>query len=153
MRRAGALAASGLLALVIGAAACKPSSLTPFTDWREEQTETTGVNGHWLGEAVAADGQPGTIEFTVASERIADIRLHHSTGSCGRLFFSTTTTESVENDAFHVDMTLETQGRVVIDGTFTSSTTCTGTYYFEGIRITGDCPSSDSGTFTAAKTQ
>ena len=153
MRRCAALAVAGLLALLLVAAACKPSSLTPFTGWRQEETETSGVNGRWGGPTISAEGRGGNIDFTIASNQIADFTLIHSPESCGHTFFSVDTTVPLDGDTFELDLTLETQGRIVVNGTFTSSTEASGTYHFEGIRVTGSCPTSSSGSFNATKTQ
>lgn len=151
MRRGAALAAAALVTLLGAALSCKPSSLTPFTDWREPETGTGGVNGGWHGEPVSAEGRVGSIDFTIASDRLAELRLSHNPGFCGNSFLIDSVTEQVENGSLEIDVRLEEQGRFVVQARFSSETECSGTYFFEGIPETGTCPISGSGSFVATK--
>lgn len=153
MRLGGALAASALAALLFGAASCKPSSLSPFTGTRDYSAESTGVNGLWQGQTVSVDSRIGQVQFTVASNEIADLSLTHSPGFCGRLFTSEGLAEPIEGETFVVELFFEAQGRFVLRGRFETSTTCSGTYFFEAIRSTAECPTNDSGSFVATITQ
>lgn len=149
MRRGAALAAAALLALLGAAPSCKPSSLTPFTDWREPET-ATGVNGLWRGETFSP-GVPRAIEFTIASETLVDWTLQHEAFGCPQTFVSNGSETKLDGTTFDIDSPLEEQGRIVIHGEFTSDTECSGTYFFEAISETGVCPTSGSGTFVATK--
>jgi hypothetical protein len=151
MGRCAALAAAGLLALLVVAAACKPSSLTPFTGWRQEETETSGINGSWVGQTFSS-GVSDTIVFTIASDQFVDWTLKHPAPSgCGKWFTTGGAATQIEGNTFTIDGKLELQGRLVVEGTFSSDTECSGTYHFEAVRVSGDCPTSGSGTFVATK--
>ena len=148
MRRAGAFAALALLALALGTASCKPSSLTPFgIGTKEPESFGGGVNGLWSG--VTNAGQ--SITFQVASGTVVNLVLTHSWGNgCSRIFDTTGQAALVENNAFHLDVPF-TQGELIVDGVFTSDTTSNGSYFFEGLSVIGSCPTSGSGTFVATK--
>jgi hypothetical protein len=151
MRRGAALAAAALVTLLGAAPSCKPSSLTPFTDWREPETGTGGVNGGWHGEPVSAEGRTGSIDFTIASDRLAELRLSHNPGFCGISFSINDVTELVGDGSLEFDVPLEDQGHLAVQARFSSETECSGTYFYEGIPETGTCPISGSGSFVATK--
>jgi hypothetical protein len=147
MRRPAALLGLALLAAALGVAACKPSSLTPF-GLGTRGTEETGVNGQWQG--VTSTG--GTITFQVASDEVTTVVVYHLTSGCTTLLQISAATALVTDNTFEAEELL-TPGRFIVDGTFTSSTSCSGSYFFEAIGTSAACPSSGSGTFVATKAQ
>lgn len=151
MRRGAALAAAALVTLLGTAYSCKPSSLTPFTDWREPETESAGRNGRWSGETVSTDNLIGRINFSIASRNVADLSVNHNPGPCGNTWYTVDVTDPIEGDTFDLNLEIEGQGRLAIQGQFSSDSECSGTYYFEGISATGTCPTSGSGSFVATK--
>jgi hypothetical protein len=149
MRRGRALAAAALaLALAaLGAYSCSPSDLTPF-GIGTRGPEGGGVNGAWSGQN--STGQP--IDFNVGSEIVADLLTFHAAPNCITRFESGDATAIVENDAFTLEI-FYTQGRLVVTGTFTSPTTCAGSYFFEALAKAQSCPTTGAASFVAAKVQ
>jgi hypothetical protein len=146
MRLRSTLAVAAAAAIVLGALGCKPSSLTPFgLGTRGPESSGAGVNGTWQGTTSSG----GTVAFQVGDDRITTLLIDETTGDCTRSL-STTTDVDVVDDAFTIELAL-TQGRVVIAGRFTSSTTCSGSYSFEGLAIEGTCPTRGTVSFTASK--
>ena len=74
----------------------------------------------------------------------------HVAADCTWTFESDGELTPVVDDVFTVEISYD-QGRFVATGTFTSSTTCSGTYFFEGAPGAGVCPTSGTGTFVAQK--
>ena len=148
MRRAGALAAAVLLALAFGSAGCDlVSSLTPFGIGHQDyNNSSSNVNGDWVGKT-ATDGD---VTFQVGNNTVSKLVFLHVVGTCTLTFDASSLTAPVINDEFTVELALK-QGRVVATGKFTSSATCSGTYFFEGL-ATGACPTAGSGSFAADKT-
>jgi hypothetical protein len=149
MRRRGALAALALLALALGAASCKPSSLTPFgIGTREPDAPGAGVNGAWTGTTTASS----EISFQVASDTVVGLAIRDPAGGfCVATFDLSSVTTPVEGDAFALAVPLTPQGQLSVEGRFTSSTTCSGSYTFGGLSTSGSCPTSGSATFVAVK--
>jgi hypothetical protein len=150
MRRAGALAAVTLLALALGAPGCGlVDSLTPF--WVGHQDYGSGgenVNGSWAGKTSTG----GDVTFQVGSDTVTRLVLKHVTTGCTMSFEQVETTPPpIIDGVFTLELLYEAQGRIVITGTFTSDTTCSGSYFFEAFPA-GDCPTAGTGTFTANKT-
>ena len=147
MRKARALAAAVLLALVSGASGCGlVDSLTPFGVGTQDYSSTSGsnVNGDWVGKT----GSGGDVTFQVGSDTVLKLHFEHVDGAC-TLPFDATTTEPIVNGEFTIETALN-QGRVVVTVKFTSSTTCSGTYFFEALPA-GDCPTAGTGTLVAEK--
>ncbi len=149
MRRTGALAAGALLLLALGVAGCKPSSLTPFgIGTQEPDTAGTGVNGLWEGTTSTG----GEIRFQVGDDVVTTLLFSHVDANCTLSFESpSSSTTTIVDDLFTLEVAL-TQGRFVVEGRFTSSTTSAGSYFFEALAATSSCPTSGSGTFDATKT-
>jgi len=149
MRRARAHAAAVILALALGAAGCGlVDSLTPFGVGTQDYGAGTGaenVNGTWAGQT-ATDGE---VTFQVGSDTVSKLHIVHIAGAC-TLTFDATTTVLIVNNEFTVEMPLD-QGRAVATATFTSSTTCSGSYFFEALPA-GSCPTAGRGSFVASKT-
>ena len=148
MRKAGALATVVLLALAFVASGCDlVSSLTPFGIGTKDYSATgANVNGAWAGKT----GNNGNVTFQVANEAVSELIVQHITAGCTLSLEADTLTAPIVNNRFTIEVAL-TQGRFVASGTFTSATTCSGTYSFEALPA-GDCPTAGSGTFTANKT-
>jgi hypothetical protein len=149
MRCAGARAAALLLALALGTAGCDlVSSLTPFgIGTKDYSTGVKNVNGSWSGKTATG----GDVTFQVGSDTVIDLRFHHVAEGCTLSFESLTLAPPILDGKFTLDLPLEPQGRFVATGIFGSSTTCSGTYFFEGLPA-GSCPTAGSGTFSASKT-
>jgi hypothetical protein len=149
MRGAGALAAAALLALALCAPGCNlVDSLTPFgVGTRDYASENSGVNlnGTWNG--LTASG--GGVGFQVGSDTVSDLTLHYAGSGC-TLPFEASLTAPIVNGAFTLEENLATGGRFVATGTFNSSTTVSGSYFFEGLPA-GSCPSAGTETFSATK--
>ena len=150
MRKRGALAAAALLALALGVVGCKPSSLTPFgIGTRDYSSETTGdnVNGVWAGKSASG----GDVSFQVGSDTVSQFILHHVASGCTLTFDAADVTAPVVDGRFTVENTVDAGGRFVVTGTFNTSATSSGSYFFEGLSA-GSCPTSGTGTFSASKT-
>jgi hypothetical protein len=147
MRSARALAAAVILALALGASGCGlVDSLTPFGIGTQEYgAGGENVNGTWAGQTASG----GEVTFLVGSDTVLNLQIVHVAGDC-TLPFDATTDILIVDGGFTVEIPLE-QGRVVATATFTSSTTCSGSYFFEALP-TGGCPTAGTGTFGAQKT-
>jgi len=149
MRQAGALAAAVLLALALGAAGCNlVSSLTPFGIGTRDYSGTGGenLNGDWVGTTASS----GEVKFQLGNNEVSNLRFLHIEGACTLTFEALTATDRVVNDGFIVEIALS-QGRFVATSKFTTASSCSGTYFFEGLP-TGGCPTAGTGTFVAEKT-
>jgi len=148
MRKAGALATGVLLALAFVASGCDLiSSLTPFGVGTKDYSATgANVNGTWAGKT----GSGGDVTFQVGNDTVSQLIVQHVTTGCTLSFEADSTTAPVVNGGFTIELTL-TQGSFVATATFTSATTCSGTYSFKALP-SGDCPTAGSGSFTANKT-
>jgi hypothetical protein len=149
MRLSGAGAAAVLLTLVLGAAGCDlVSSLTPFgIGHKDYGGESENRNGTWKGKTATG----GEVTFQVGSDKVSELLLHHVSAGCNLAFDILDFAPPVIDGVFTIDMPAEIQGRIVITGNFTTASTCSGTYLFEGFQA-GACPSAGSGTFFAEKT-
>ena len=147
MRKAGALTAAVLLVLALAAPGCDlVSSLTPFgIGNRDYGSGSDNTNGLWTGKSSTG----GDVTMQVGSSTVTSLMIHHIDGACNLPLEAQSVSEPVVNNVFSVTVDL-TQGRFTAIGTFTSPTTCSGSYSFEGLAA-GTCPSSGSGTFTAQK--
>ena len=148
MRRVAAATAAGALLLALGAAACKPSSLTPLgIDWREPESPGQSTSGLW--EGVNSTGLEVT--FQVGNSEVVNFTLRHGSPGCVRVFEAGDVTAPIEGGSFSLEVPYD-QGRFVAEGRFTSSNACAGSYFFEFHSTAGgSCPSDGSGTFVAAK--
>jgi hypothetical protein len=148
MRRAAVARAAGALLLAFGAAACKPSSLTPLgIDWRETGSAAQGASGLWSGTTSTGLG----VAFQVGDDKVVNFTLSHGATGCAQEFTADDSAPIDANGAFSLEITYD-QGRFVANGRFTSATTCSGSYAFEFFSVAGgSCPSSGSGTFVANK--
>lgn len=146
MRKAGALGAV-VLAFALVAPGCDlVSSLTPFgIGTRDYTSEGANVNGNWVGKTASG----GDVTFQVGNNAVSQLRFLHVTAGCRLPFEDLTTLVPVVNNSFTTEILLD-QGRFVATGTFSSSTTCSGTYFFEALPA-GVCPTAGSGTFVANK--
>ena len=151
MRKAGALVAAALLALALGAPGCKPSSLTPFGIGYQDYGGGKGdnYNGGWIG----ATSTGGTVVFLVGNSQVTELLLQHVTADCTITFGGTVTGVLIADGGFRfeADLTNLSQGRIIVEGRFSSPTASSGTYSFEG-RPAGVCPTAGTGSFTANKT-
>ena len=149
MRGAGARACALILALACGASGCElVSSLTPFGIGTQDYgAGFENLNGSWAGKTATG----GDVTFQVGSDTVSKLHLHHVADGCTLSFEAVTLAPPIVDGGFTLDMPLDTQGRFVATGSFTSATTCSGSYFFEG-RPAGSCPTAGSGTFTADKT-
>jgi len=150
MMKTGARAAAVLLALALGVAGCKPSSLTPFgIDTKSPQdydNTSQNVNGTWTGKTASG----GDVNFQVGSDTVSKLVLNHVAAGCTITFEAADVTAPVVNDGFTLEKAVDAGGRIVITGTFSSASTSSGSYFFEGLPA-GVCPTSGTGTFGANK--
>lgn len=148
MRRTRARAAAVILAFALGATGCElVSSLTPFGIGTQDYgAGGENVNGVWAGTTSTG----GDVSFQVGSDTVSKLHFHHVAVGCTLSFEALSLTPPVVDGGFTIDMPLDIQGRFVASGTFTSSTTCSGTYFFEALPA-GSCPTAGSGTFSANK--
>jgi hypothetical protein len=152
MRRTGALAAAALLALALFAPGCDlVSSLTPFGVGHQDYGNGGGaggenLNGLWSGST----GGGGPITFTVASGKVSNIKFLH-VGECLQSFELTAREVQIADDMFVYENRFESQGRILVEGHFTSPENCSGTYFYEGLATGGGCPTAATGTFTAER--
>lgn len=151
MRQAGARAPAVLLVgalLALVAPGCDlVSSLTPFGIGHQDYSSgEKNVNGVWAGTTASG----GAVTFQVGNDVLSKLNLTHISTGCTLKFVVDTISARLVDDTFSLEMTLETGGRFLASGTFTSATTCTGSYRFEG-RPAGVCPTAAGGTFTANK--
>ncbi|MHB8836881.1 MAG: hypothetical protein ACYC9Y_14430 [Candidatus Methylomirabilia bacterium] len=148
MRGARALAAAVILAFAFGASGCElVSSLTPFGIGTQDYGGgAENINGTWEGQTSSG----GVVTFQVGSDAVSQLHFHHVAPGCTVSFEALTLTPLVVDGVFTLDMPLDVQGRFVVTGTFTSATTCSGTYFFEALPA-GTCPTAGSGTFFAGK--
>jgi hypothetical protein len=149
-RRAGLFGAASLLALALCAPGCDlVDSLTPFGVGHQDYSTSgisANVNGVWTG----ATASGGEVSFQVGTNVVTQLSVQHIEDGCTLTFEVTSMQEPVVDGAFTHEFKAA-QGRVVVSGRFTSSSTASGTYSFEGFP-TGDCPTSGRGTFAAEKT-
>jgi hypothetical protein len=147
MRRAGALAATALLAIALFAPGCDwIGSLTPFgIGTRDYAAEAENVNGLWTGQT----GTGGEVTFQVSNDAVSRLHFLHIATGCTLTFEDLSNVEPIVGGGFSFEILL-TQGRVVATGNFSSATTCSGTYFFEALPA-GVCPSAGNGTFVAEK--
>jgi hypothetical protein len=148
MRRTAAAGAAGALLLALGAAACKPSSLTPFgIDWRETGSTAQNASGLWNGTTSTGLG----VSFQVGDDKVVNFTLRHGAAGCAQEFTADESAPIEANGTFSLEIVYD-QGRFVANGRFTSATTCSGSYSFEFFSVVGgSCPSSGAGTFVANK--
>ena len=148
MRRRARVAAAALAVLALAAPGCKPSSLTPFgLGTRGPDPSQSTYSGSWKG-STAAEGE---VSFSVVSGEVTDLVLTHRL-PCGLLLEFPFDALLIEDDTFTGELAYEPQGRVALEGRFTSPEACTGSYTFESLAVSGTCPTSGSGTFAANKT-
>lgn len=148
MRRARAGAAAVILALAFGGSGCDlVSSLTPFGIGTQDYGNTgdKNKNGDWAGTTASG----GAVTFQVGSDMVLDLIFLHVEGGC-TIPFEATTNVRIVNDGFTVEIPQD-QGRCVATVRFPTATTCSATYFFEGLP-TGGCPTAGTGTFVANKT-
>ena len=147
MRRARARVVAVILALAFGASGCDlVSSLTPFGVGTQDYKAGGGnVNGTWAGQTATG----GDVTFQVGSDTVSKLHIVHIAGAC-TLTFDAPTSELIVDGGVTVEIPLD-QGRAVATATFTSSTTCSGSYFFESLPP-GGCPTAGTGTFVAKKT-
>ena len=104
------------------------------------------MNGDWVGETATG----GEVTFQVGSDEVFKLHIVHIAGTCTLTFDAATLTPPIVDGGFTLDLPLDPQGRFVATGNFTSSSTCSGSYFFEALP-TGSCPTTGSGTFVANK--
>jgi hypothetical protein len=151
MRRARARATAVGLALALGMHGCGlVDSLTPLGVGTQDYggAGVENLNGNWAGKTATG----GDVTFQVGDDTVIDMILNHVTADCIKTFKQVVTSPPpIVDGVFTLELLYADQGRFVMTGTFTSSTTCSGTYFFEAFPA-GVCPTSGSGTFTASKT-
>jgi hypothetical protein len=150
MRNARARVAAVLLPLALVAAGCDlVSSLTPFgIGHKDYSVSTEGVNGDWAGKT----NNGGDFTFQVASDRVLNIVFKHIGADCNQPFTLDAKTVPVVDGVFIYENVFAEQGQVRVEGHFTSDTTCTGTYSFEGLPASRCLNlTAGNGTFAATK--
>lgn len=153
MRSRAVRAAVALAALALAAGGCSDlvSSLTPFgLGDREPDQNEVAYSGVWDGTTSSGGG----LNLQVADGLVGPLVLQHVTATCPLpLTFVTGVDEGapIEDGRFTFDGALEPQGRIVIEGTFTSTETLSGSYAFDGRASITGCPTAASGSFTASK--
>ena len=146
MARRPALATAAAAALLLGAAGCKPSSLTPFgIETRGPDSSVTGVNGSWQGTTSAG----GSVSFQVGDDNVTTLVMREQSSGCSREF-KTEDPVPIEDDAFTLEVR-DGNDRFILNGRFTSQTVCSGSYRFEVHSTVGSCPNAGAGSFVAAK--
>ena len=148
MRSARARAAAVCLALALGTPGCGlVDSLTPFgVGTRDYASEVSGenVNGLWAGNTASG----GNVSFQVGSDVVSKFILTHVADGCTLEFDAFDITPPVVDGVFTIEKNIDAGGRFVVTGTFTSSTTSSGSYFFNSLTA-GSCPTAGTGTFTA----
>jgi hypothetical protein len=150
MRRARARAAAVSLALALGMLGCGlVDSLSPFgVGTQDYGAGVENLNGNWAGKTATG----GDVTFQVGDDTVTNMILYHVTADCIKSFNQVVTSPPpIVDGVFTLELIYSDQGRFVMTGTFTSSTTCSGSYFFEAFPA-GICPTSGAGTFTASKT-
>jgi hypothetical protein len=150
MRSRAGRAAVALAALAL-AGGCGDifSSLTPFgVGDREPDQNEVAYSGVWEG----ATSTGGDVAFRVANGLVGPLALQHVTATC-TLTFGTEedSTAPIDDGRFTFDRALDPQGQILIEGTFSTTETLSGSYAFAGRAATTGCPTSGSGNFTATK--
>ncbi len=152
MRKAGALGTAVFLALALGAYGCGlVDSLSPFgIGTRDYAAEASGanLNGVWSGTS----GDGGTVTFQVGDSEVNELVLVHVTGDCIINFDGSEAAVPIVDGVFTIErgLTSLAQGRIIITGRFTSSSTCVGNFTYEGLPASS-CPTSGVGSFLAGK--
>jgi len=152
MRRALAPGAAVILALGLVASGCGlVDSLTPFgIGTRDYGGGSENVNGDWTGST----GNGGDFAFQVATDKVLDINFTHVTADCSQPFELTAKVVQVVDNTFVHENNFDTQGSIIVQGRFTSASTCTGSYTFKGLAASRCADlTSGTGTFTATKTR
>jgi hypothetical protein len=151
MRSGAVRAALALAALALAAGGCSDlvSSLTPFgVGDRKPDRNEVAYSGVWDG----ATSSGGDVLFQVAGGLVGPLLLQHVSGTC-TLTFGTAedATAPIDDGRFTFELEIDPQGRIVIEGTFVTTETLSGSYAFDGRASTTGCPTSGSGSFTATK--
>ena len=151
MRKAVALVTAALLTLALGVGGCDlVDSLTPFGVGYQDYSATGGnLNGVWSGTT----DEGGDVGFQVGNNEVNEMLLVYKSGSCTINFEGSTGPVPIIDGAFLLerDLTSLEQGRIVVTGRFTTSTTGTGSFRFEGLPASAACPTSGVGSFVAEK--
>jgi hypothetical protein len=148
MRGPAALATALLLTVALLVSGCGlVDSLTPFgIDTKSYSAEGVNPNGIWVGTT----GNGGAVTFQVGNDAVSRLLLVNATEGCNQTFEDEALVEPIVGGSFTVELAGDQGGRFVVTGRFTSSTSCSGTYFFEALPA-GVCPTSGSGTFTAER--
>jgi hypothetical protein len=144
MARGSALAVAAA-ALMLAAAGCKPSSLTPF-GVGERDYSTSGFNGVWQGSTSAG----GTVFFQVADNKIVSLESFPLGPNACEKSFPLAEPIPIEDGTVTIDLR-DGNDRLVVAGSFSSPTECAGTYRYEIHSTVGGCTGSGSGSFVATK--